>query len=288
MKKIILGIVGVLFLVVGVTLASYPFISNYLMSLNHGSQIVEQENVVAQTGDDVLRQERYNAETYNKNLMGTVIIADPFDPNVVIKTDMEYEQLLNLNDDSIMGSVDIPKINVKMPIFHGTTPEVLLKGAGHLPSTSLPVGGKSTHAVITGHTAVSNAVMFTDLNQLVEGDVFFIHVLGDTLAYQVDQIRVILPTETKYLKIVEHEDHVTLVTCTPYGINTHRLIVRGTRIPYEEAEEIAEQTERVESTWMHEYRKALFIGAIALVTIVVIFIIVRIILSVRRKKRGKY
>lgn len=271
-------------MVIGLTLASYPFISNYLMSLNHGSQIVEQENVVAQTGDDVLRQERFRAETYNKNLMGTVILADPFDPNIVIKTDIEYEQLLNLNGDSIMGSVDIPKINVKMPIFHSTTPEVLLKGAGHLPSTSLPVGGKSTHAVITGHTAVSNAVMFTDLNQLVEGDVFFIHVLGDTLAYQVDQIKVILPTETKYLKIVEQEDYVTLVTCTPYGINTHRLIVRGTRIPYEEAEIIAEKTERVESTWMHEYRKALFIGAIALAAIVVIFVVVRIILSVRKKK----
>ena len=272
-------------MVVGVTLASYPFISNYLMSLNHSSQIAEQKNAVAQAGKDVLRQERFNAETYNKSLKGTVIIADPFDPNVVINTDMEYEQLLNLNNDSIMGSVEIPKIDVELPIFHGTTPEVLLKGAGHLPSTSLPVGGPSTHAVITGHTAVSNAVLFTDLNQLVEGDVFFIHVLGDTLAYQVDQIRVILPTETKYLKIVEQEDYVTLVTCTPYGINSHRLLVRGTRIPYEETEKMEEHTKPVESTWMHEYKRALFIGAIALAAVVVIFIVVRIILAMRRKKR---
>lgn len=271
----------------GIALISYPFISNYLMSLNHKSEIETQEEAVAQTSDEILRKALEDAEIYNKNLLGTVVITDPFDPTFRPITDFEYEQLLNVNNDSIMASVEIPKIEVKMPIFHGTSPEVLLKGAGHLQNTSLPIGGESTHAVITGHTGVSTAALFTDLNKLVEGDVFFIHVLDEKLAYQVNQIKVVLPSQTRDLRIVDQEDYVTLITCTPYGINTHRLLVRGTRIPYEEAKKIAEQTEPVESTWMYEYKRALVLGAITLAVVIVIFIVIRKFLSKRKKKKTR-
>lgn len=289
MKKVVIGIFGALILLAGISLVCYPFISNYLMGLNHASEIAEQETAVEKADDDTILKALEQAEIYNKNLLGTVILMDPFDPNFLPKTDLEYEQLLNINNDSIMGSVDIPKISVKIPIFHGTSQEVLLKGVGHLPSTSLPIGGKSTHAVLTGHTGVSNAALFTDLDKLVVGDKFFIHVLNQTLAYEVDQIKVVLPTETRDLLIDEDEDYVTLITCTPYGINSHRLLVRGTRVPYieEEFEELRNNIEPVESTWMAEYKRALIIGAEVLSAIIVIFIVLRILLSKRKKKRAK-
>ena len=287
MKKILIGVIGSFILLIGISLASYPFISNYLMSLNHASEILQQEEAVKRIGADTIKKSFKDAKIYNKNLLGSIILTDPFDPNFKPNVDVKYEQLLNINNDSIMASIEIPKINVKMPIFHGTSQEVLLKGAGHLQNTSLPVGGKTTHAVITGHTGISNASMFTDLDKLVEGDVFFIHVLNKTLAYQVDQIKVVLPTETDDLRIKSQKDYVTLITCTPYGINSHRLLVRGTRIPYKKGVEIAEQTETVESTWMYEYKRALFMGAIALVSVIVIFIVIRIILSKRKKKKSE-
>ncbi|MCH5299003.1 MAG: class C sortase [Ruminococcus sp.] len=287
MKKVLIGVIGVFILLAGISLASYPFISNYLMSLNHSSEIKQQEEVVERANPETIKKALDDAKVYNKNLLGSIILTDPFDPNFIPKVDVKYEELLNLNGDSVIATVEIPKIKVKMPIFHGTSQSVLLKGAGHLQNTSLPVGGKTTHAVITGHTGVSNASLFTDLDKLVKGDVFFIHVLNKTLAYEVDQIKVVLPTETDDLRIRKDKDYVTLLTCTPYGINSHRLLVRGERIPYEKAEEVVAQTETVESTWMYEYKRALLMGAIALVSVIAIFVVVRIVLSKRKKKKAE-
>lgn len=285
MKKVLIGLLGTIILLAGMALICYPFISNYLMSLNHNSEIDTQQTAVENIDKENIQKAFNDAETYNKSLLGTVILIDPFDPNFQPQSDLVYEQLLNINNDSIMGSIEIPKINVKMPIFHGTTQDVLLKGVGHLQNTSLPIGGKSTHSVLTGHTGVSNSALFTDIDKLVEGDVFFIRVLDRTLAYEVDQIKVVVPTDTTDLKIKDEEDYVTLVTCTPYGINSHRLLVRGTRIPYEEAELKAEEVEPVESTWMAEYKKALIIGGMVLTGIIVVFIIIRILLTKRKKKK---
>lgn len=288
MKKVIIGLFGTLILLAGLALVCYPFISNYLMGLNHASEISEQQDAVAKTDDATILKALEDAEMYNKNLLGNVVLTDPFDPNFIQKIDLEYENLLNINNDSIMGDINIPKINVRIPIFHGTSQDVLEKGVGHLPNTSLPVGGKSTHAVLTGHTGISNAALFTDLDKLVIGDVFFIQVLNRTLAYKVDQIKVVLPTETKDLVIVDDQDYVTLITCTPYGINSHRLLVRGTRVPVSEAmTELSDMTEPVESTWMSEYKRALIIGGIVLASVIIIFIIIRIFLSIRRKKMEK-
>ncbi|MCH5303967.1 MAG: class C sortase [Ruminococcus sp.] len=274
-------------MLVGLALCSYPFVSNYLMSLNYESEIAEQEAAVEKSDESTIKQAFKQAETYNKNLLGTVILKDPFDPNFVPETDLVYEELLNLNNDSIMGSIEIPKIDVKIPIFHGTSQEVLLKGVGHLTNTSLPIGGKSTHAVLTGHTGVPNAVFFTDLDKLEKGDMFFIRVLNRTLAYKVDQIKVVLPTVTKDLLIADDKDYVTLITCTPYGINSHRLLVRGTRVPYTETEieKKKESIEKVESTWMSEYKRALIIGAAVFSAIVAVFVVFRILILKQRKRK---
>lgn len=287
LKKIIIAIFGVLVLSVGLALVCYPFISNYLMSKNHDSEIAAQAEAVNMADSDTLDEMFAQAEIYNKNLMGNVILTDPFDPGFQSENNAEYESLLNINNDSIMASVEIPRINVKLPIYHGTSQDTLLNGLGHLQKTSLPIGGKGSHAVITGHTGLSTARLFTDLDKLEKGDVFYIYVLNRSLAYQIDQIKVVDPTDTSDLRIDSDEDYVTLVTCTPYGVNSHRLLVRGTRIPYEEAETLVEVMSPSESTWMLEYKNALIIGAIALVAVIIVFILIKLLISKYKKNKNK-
>ena len=162
-----------------------------------------------------------------------------------------YNELLNLHGSGLMGYVEIPKIDVNLPIYHGTSEEVLQKGIGHLVGSSLPIGGEGFHSVLTGHSGLAGAKLFSDLDQLVPGDTFFLHILGETLAYEVTEINTVLPYETELLLAVPGEDLCTLVTCTPYGVNSHRLLVRGSRVPYEKAMEEALETpkETVRSTW---------------------------------------
>ena len=161
-----------------------------------------------------------------------------------------------------MGYVEIPKIDVNLPIYHGTSEEVLQKGIGHLVGSSLPIGGEGFHSVLTGHSGLAGAKLFSDLDQLVPGDTFFLHILGETLAYEVTEINTVLPYETELLLAVPGEDLCTLVTCTPYGVNSHRLLVRGSRVPYEKAMEEALETpkETVRSTWKENYLRGLAIG----------------------------
>ncbi len=166
----------------------------------------------------------------------------------------EYASLLDLNGNGVMGSVEIPKIDINLPIYHGTTEEVLQLGAGHLEGTSLPIGGADTHASISAHRGLPMKKMFTNLDQLEAGDVFYLHVLGETLAYQVEQTETVLPDQVDALAIVPGEDRVTLITCTPYGINTHRIYVHGVRVPYEEAVEAAAAAEPpVEEGLLRQY-----------------------------------
>lgn len=246
-------------------LIGYPFLSNWLFE--HETKSIA-EQVVSEGADmpDEARQEELaRAQEYNKALAnGHVVLTDPF-KELQNREDLpDYETLLNLSGDGSMGTVEIPKIEVNLPIYHGTAEEVLRKGAGHLVGSSLPVGGPGTHSVITGHTGLSSARLFSDLTELEEGDVFFLHVLGETLAYQIDNISVVLPSDLSELSIIPKEDHCTLVTCTPYGINSHRLLVRGTRTELKEAQEIAVHTDPVSSTWMEEYKHALAIGFLLL------------------------
>lgn len=286
MKIILQRALAAIVLIISLLMISYPFLSNYLMSLNQSSAVADYEKKVESASDKEIDAQRKAAKEYNKSLIGSVINTKDFDPGIKETNNPQYDKLLNISGNSIMASIEIPAINVNMPIYHGTSNEVLSKGAGHLSKTSLPVGGKGTHAVITGHTGLSSARLFTDLNQLKKDDVFYIHCLGDILVYKIDNIKIIEPDNTADLKIDKEHDYVTLITCTPYGINTKRLLVRGTRIPYNEANKlVANKKTSTASTWTNEYIKALFIGAAICLLIIVSFVIVCKIISNHKKKK---
>jgi len=175
-----------------------------------------------------------------------------------------------------MCYIDIPKINVYLPVQHGTDADTLEKSVGHVVGTSLPVGGSSTHAVLSAHSGLASSKLFSDIDQLTEGDTFYIHVLGDTLAYKVDAVHTVLPTDTSRLQIEDGKDYVTLVTCTPFGINTHRLLVRGHRVPYTpEQDAVAAETQKTASSWMRHYLTGLGIGLGAVAVIGGAYFLVR-------------
>ena len=288
-RKLTIVFISLIFLL-GLGIMLYPLISNAYIEYKQKSVITNYEETVKEMPKDTINEELERASEYNKLLIGTAIVTDPFDPEAQKKLEesSDYFNILNLDEKGLMGYVVIPKIDVNLPIYHGTSEEVLQKGVGHLQNTSLPVGGESTHAVLSGHTGLSSAKLFTDLDKLEEGNIFYIKTLGETFAYEVDQIKIVEPHETSDLLIESDKDYVTLVTCTPYSINTHRLLVRGTRVPYTEEveEEIKkEEKENVGSTWRDEYFKALVVGVGGLAILgLIIFIIVLIAKKKGRKK----
>lgn len=242
MKKKLPTIIICIMFLAGLSLLLYPFVSDTwntyrqerLIS-NYDEQISEKEG----EGKIDYESEWEKANAYNEALLPS-ILPDSF--AVAAASDeededyKEYMSSLNLNGDGMMGYVEIPKLDVKVPVYHTTNEEVLEKAAGHLEGSSLPVGGESTHSVISAHRGLPSAKLFTDLDQMEEGDHFLISVLDETLCYEVDKIFVVEPDETDGLAVKEGEDYVTLLTCTPYGVNSHRLFVRGHRVPYEEAD----------------------------------------------------
>ncbi len=286
MKRIIIRVLGVLLFIISVLLICYPFISNYIKENAQKSEIVAYDDSVEKIEEDEKDRLFQEALDYNKTFLTQVVITDPFAPNYVQPKDYDYEKILNV-ENGVMGYIKIPFIDVDLPIFHGASDEVLKEGVGHLQNTSLPVGGKGSHSVLTGHTGLSSARLFSDLNQLKKGDKFYIYVLDEVLAYEVDNISVVLPNDTTTLQVSHDEDYVTLITCTPYGINSHRLLVRGTRIPYDPEEVVKESEIKVDSTWMREYRKALIAGAIIFIFIIIIFFLLRFIIRKVRKIRKK-
>ena len=240
-KKLNIIVIAVLFLA-GLSVLLYPFIANQWNSYRQSKLMSNYQEGVAEkdaNGEIDYEAEWAKAKAFNDNLM-PMILPDSFAVAEASDRDEAYMDCLNINGDEIMGIVEIPKIDVELPIYHTTDEEVLEKAAGHLEGSSLPIGGESTHAVISAHRGLPSATLFTDLDQLEEGDHFLLHILDDTLCYEVDQINVVDPDETELLSVVEGEDLVTLLTCTPYGVNTQRLLVRGHRIPYE-PEEVAEE-----------------------------------------------
>ena len=270
-KKIITICAAVLFLTaLGLTL--YPLISNYV-NQKYASEIqTAYQELIQQTDDSVLQEAKQRAVTYN--LAITPGTADAYSEESLSSAAENYDNQLDIAGNGIMGYVEIPKIQVNLPIYHGTDAEVLDRGVGHLLGSSLPVGGENTHTILSGHSGMASQKMFTDLEQLTQGDVFYLNVLNETLAYQVTEINTVLPYETDLLGIVPGEDLCTLVTCTPYGINTHRLLVRGSRIPYEEALTLEEQSvavEMVESTWEQNYAKGIIIGVVIALLLILLF-----------------
>ena len=220
---------------------------------------------------------------YNETLVGSVV------PTVFLEKEYEadpiYDKLLAVTSDGMMGEIEIPSIHVRIPIYHYATEESLNKGAGHLLGSSLPIGGESTHSVISAHRGLPNQKLFTDLDRIKEGDLFYIRVLGDILAYQVDNITIVKPTEAEGLAIVPDEDYVTLLTCTPYAINTHRLLVRGTRIPYEE-QQYTEESKKVKAPETVSVVIRL-LCVLAGIVLAVIIVIVWNKIQRRRKRHGK-
>lgn len=262
MKRNTAIILAVVVFLAALGLTFYPIISNQI-NAKYASEIqTSYEAVIEDTDNTALLKEREAAIRYNDSITPGAAEADSYSQEALKAASQDYETLLNVAGDSIMGYVQIPKINVSLPIYHGTGNDSLERGIGHLLGSSLPVGGESTHTILTAHSGMASQKMFSDLPQLKVGDVFYLKVLGETLAYQVDQINTVLPHDTTYLGIEQGEDLCTLVTCTPFGVNTHRLLVRGERIPYEEAEVIVETTQEVvaESTWEQNYLKGIFIG----------------------------
>lgn len=231
-EKILL-IIAIIFIIVGTGIFLYPSISNYFAEKNHVEAIRNYDKIVVGIGEDSLKEEKEKAQTYNENLSGDPV-HDPFVFGSGYALPENYKEVLNLSEDGIMGYIQIPKILVDLPIYHGTSEEVLEKGVGHIQNTSVPIGGNSTYSVLTGHTGLPNAELFTRLDELVVGDIFYIHVLNDILTYKVYEIKVVLPDNIDELRITSGEDLVTLVTCTPYGVNSHRLLVKAKRVEYED------------------------------------------------------
>ena len=286
-RKIILILTAVVSLLLALGIALYPMISS-IYNEQHQSKIhTEFLQQVENTDDSKLQEALQNARAYNAALSG-VVSDDAFSKDSLQGASEEYQSLLNVTGRGIMGYVSVPKINVTLPIYHGTDSGTLERGIGHLLGTSLPVGGNSTHSVLTAHSGMASQRMFSDLPQLKEGDVFYLEVLNEKYAYQVDQIKTVLPHDTTYLGIETEQDLCTLVTCTPFGVNTHRLLVRGRRIPYEEAEVIIQQQEQTEvktgSTWQNEYIKGIAIGLGIVLFFLIIFLIIWLIRRMRREK----
>ena len=220
----------VLLLAAALLIGSYPLISNLQHKHLQKKMINDFQSAVEETPQQVLQNEWEKAREYNRHIAAEQTgLQEPFANGKTQQPGTEYENLLNLNGDGVMGYIEIPKIQVRLPIVHGTDAEELERAAGHLPKTSLPVGGKSTHAVLSAHRGLPSAKLFTDLDQLEEEDIFSLHILDKVLYYRVIQIKVVEPEDTQDLRIAEGSDYVTLVTCTPYAINSHRLLVRGER-----------------------------------------------------------
>ena len=245
MKKKSSKIVIILIFLAGLSLLLYPLVANQWNNHRQKQLISNYESVVADkeaAGNIDYAAEMKKAEAYNDALLPSILPDSFAVAESQTEADSSYENSLNIAGDGMMGIVEIPKIDIKLPIYHGTSDEVLQKAAGHLEGSSLPIGGENTHAVISAHRGLPSASLFTDLDQLEIGDHFLIHVLDETLCYEVDQILVVDPEDTSALAVEDGEDLMTLLTCTPYGVNTQRLMVRGHRVPYEEQTVADEQT----------------------------------------------
>ena len=249
----------------------YPMVGELLSGRYHSDVETAYTAAIADTDDTELTAQRQAAEQYNAMLSGQAAITE----GGASAPPLAYAEQLTVG--GVMAYVDIPKIGVYLPVQHGTDADTLEHAVGHVVGTSLPVGGSSTHAVLSAHSGLASSKLFSDIDQLTEGDTFYIHVLGEVLAYKVDAINTVLPTDTRLLQIEDGKDYVTLVTCTPFGVNTHRLLVRGHRVPYiPEPETAAVATEKTAaSSWTQHYLTGLAIGLGAVVVTGVAYFLVR-------------
>lgn len=281
MKKKILSRLStfmiILIFLAGVSFLAYPTVSNLWNQAHQSRAIATYSKQVEKLDDSENKKMLKAARKYNKSLLKK---SDHW--KLSKKDKKKYESLLDVSGTGIMGYIEVPKIDCSLPIYHGTDEGALQIAIGHLEGSSLPVGGKSTHCVLSGHRGLPSARLFTDLDQMEEGDIFILNILGRKLAYEVDQIRVVLPEEMSDLEIEEGKDLCTLVTCTPYGINTHRLLVRGHRTEYVE-KKVAEEKKEVQ-TKKTDIRLMIAGGAGVLILLIIIIVIV---IKRRRKRRNQ-
>ena len=273
-RKHISTIFIILIFLVGLGFISYPTVSNLWNQAHQSRAIATYSKQVEKLDDSENKKMLKAARKYNKSLLKK---SDHW--KLSKKDKKKYESLLDVSGTGIMGYIEVPKIDCSLPIYHGTDEGALQIAIGHLEGSSLPVGGKNTHCVLSGHRVLPSARLFTDLDQMEEGDIFILNILGRKLAYEVDQIRVVLPEEMSDLEVIEGKDLCTLVTCTPYGINTHRLLVRGHRTKY--VEEKVEEQKEVQTKKMDT--RLLIAGAAGAVILAVIIIAV----VIRRRKRRR-
>lgn len=276
-RKHISTIFIILIFLVGLGFISYPTVSNLWNQAHQSRAIATYSKQVEKLDDSENKKMLKAARKYNKSLLKK---SDHW--KLSKKDKKKYESLLDVSGTGIMGYIEVPKIDCSLPIYHGTDEGALQIAIGHLEGSSLPVGGKSTHCVLSGHRGLPSARLFTDLDQMEEGDIFILNILGRKLAYEVDQINVVLPEEMSDLEIEEGKDLCTLVTCTPYGINTHRLLVRGHRTEYVE-KKVAEEKKEVQ-TKKTDIRLMIAGGAGVLILLIIIIVIV---IKRRRKRRNQ-
>lgn len=270
-KKNISTIILVLIFFVGLSLLLYPTISDYWNSFHQSRAIATYAEAVAELDDEDYEKMWQDAEAYNQKLSN-----QPNRWNLTEEEEEEYNRILDIGGTGIMGYIEIPEIKVSLPIYHGTDEGVLQIAVGHIPGSSLPVGGIGTHSVVSGHRGLPSAKLFTNLDELDEGDVFMIRVLDETLTYEVDKISIVEPDDLTGLEIDPELDLCTLVTCTPYGVNSHRLLVRGHRIPNLEDDSI-----RVTADAMQVDR---LIVASAIAVPILLILIIWVLVHYRKKK----
>ena len=278
MKKILPVLLVILIFAAGLGVMLYPTISNYINSRSQSYVIDRYEEEMEANAayyESLLEKARaFNEELYRNG--GLVILTS--------EQKAEYETQLNLNGDGVMGYIEIPRLDLKLSIGHGTEEDVLQKMVGHLEGTSLPVGGASSHAVLSAHRGLPSAKLFSDLDLMQVGDRFTIHTLNQTLIYEVDQITIILPEEIEALAIVPGEDLVTLMTCTPYAVNTHRLLVRGRRVTEAEAEATPQPEQKQPLDTLRLMQNVVLPATAAVLFVVMLVLLLRVLRGGRRKR----
>jgi sortase A len=276
MKKRLPVILLILAFLLGMSLLIYPLFSDYWNQQHQTKAITEYSEQVENLTSEEYQEMWAAAKAFNEKLAKELTHFELSE-----EEQAEYDSLLNLSDSGIMGYIQIPSIDCELPIYHGTDETVLQSGVGHLEGSSLPTGGESTHCVLSGHRGLPSSTLFTNLNQLVEGDLFILQIMDETLTYEVDQILIVDPDQTDALAITEGEDYCTLLTCTPYGINTHRLLVRGHRV---ENEAVAKRS-RIDNEAVQI--DTMLVASLVAVPLLILVLIGMLATTRRRKKGGE-
>lgn len=273
-KHTLLLFIAIFTMLLSLGLLSYPFISNYIVEKNCSEIRTEYYETVENVDNNMIKEILETARKYNASLNSIC-----FENDSTKYAQTNYNDILNINGDGIMGYVEIPKINVYLPIYHGTGAESLNNGVGHLLGSSLPVGGSGTHTILTGHSGVVGKRLFSDLEQLAVGDVFYLHILNEKLVYQVTEIHTVEPSDTSYLTLKQGKDRCTLITCTPFGVNTHRLLVQADRVSSSDVQQLLNTDKQsfkvLSATWGKQYCMGLLYGGLILVGLISVCVTIR-------------